>query len=195
VFPPSLIYGSVTLSIAETLSRCLTNLKCFRRGINCNLIWGTASQVPRVPEESHKRTCKNSWSSWRDLNPESPLTKQVYCALCVLDTNMKLLQLYRKVQWRALWVAYLLVLHSEGSVHWLALLGLSVVTISTSRFNFKIYTFCPHSVFTCFVWISEQTANISLYNINWLVLIAETESVYCAVRGECLDLILVNLGL
>ena len=26
--------------------------------------------------------------------------------------------------------------------------------------------FCPHSVFMCFVWISEQTAIISLYNIN-----------------------------
>jgi lipopolysaccharide assembly outer membrane protein LptD (OstA) len=27
-------------------------------------------------------------------------------------------------------------------------------------------TFCPHSVFMCFVWISDQTAIISLYNIN-----------------------------
>jgi hypothetical protein len=27
--------------------------------------------------------------------------------------------------------------------------------------------FCPHSVFMCFVWIWEQTAIISLYNINW----------------------------
>jgi len=34
----------------------------------------------------------------------------------------------------------------------------------------------------CFVWISEQTAIIFLYNINWLVCITETESVYCAVR-------------
>jgi hypothetical protein len=34
----------------------------------------------------------------------------------------------------------------------------------------------------CFVWISEQTAIISLYSINWLVFIAETECVYCAVR-------------
>ena len=43
-------------------------------------------------------------------------------------------------------------------------------------------TFCPHAVFMCFVWISEQTAIISLYNINWLVFINETECVYCAVR-------------
>jgi len=49
--------------------------------------------------------------------------------------------------------------------------------------------FCPHSVFMCFVWISEQTAIISLYNINWLVFI----SVYWAVRTECLYIIQVNL--
>jgi hypothetical protein len=44
-------------------------------------------------------------------------------------------------------------------------------------------TFCPHSVFVCFVWIWEQTAIISLYSINWLVFITETECVYCAVRS------------
>jgi hypothetical protein len=38
-------------------------------------------------------------------------------------------------------------------------------------------------VFVCFVWISEQTAIISLYSINWLVFIAEMECVYCAVRN------------
>jgi hypothetical protein len=36
----------------------------------------------------------------------------------------------------------------------------------------------------CFVRISEQTAIISLYNINWLVFITEKECVYCAVRTE-----------
>jgi hypothetical protein len=39
-------------------------------------------------------------------------------------------------------------------------------------------------VFMCFVWISEQTAIISLYSINWLVFVTETECVYCAVRTE-----------
>ena len=57
-----------------------------------------------------------------------------------------------------------------------------------------IYTancaFCPHSVFMCFVWIWEQTAIISLYNINWLVCITETECVYCAVRTGSLYIIL-----
>ena len=50
--------------------------------------------------------------------------------------------------------------------------------------TFANSTFCPHSVFMCFVWIWEQTAIISLYNINWLVCITETECVYCAVRTE-----------
>jgi len=41
------------------------------------------------------------------------------------------------------------------------------------------------------VWISEQTAIISLYNINWLVCIIETECVYCAVRTRSLYMIQV----
>jgi hypothetical protein len=52
----------------------------------------------------------------------------------------------------------------------------------TASLTFSNSTFCPHRVFTCFVWIWEQTAIISLYSINWLVFIAESESVYCAVR-------------
>jgi hypothetical protein len=40
----------------------------------------------------------------------------------------------------------------------------------------------PHAVCLCFVWISEQTAIISLHSINWLVFITETEFVYRAVR-------------
>ena len=38
----------------------------------------------------------------------------------------------------------------------------------------KNSTFCPHSVFMCFVRISEQTAIIFLYSINWLVCITVT---------------------
>ena len=34
----------------------------------------------------------------------------------------------------------------------------------------------------CFVWITEQTAIISLYSINLPIFITETECVYCAVR-------------
>jgi hypothetical protein len=46
----------------------------------------------------------------------------------------------------------------------------------------------------CFVWISEQTAIISLYSIDWLVFITETECAYCAVRTECLNTIRANLS-
>ena len=55
--------------------------------------------------------------------------------------------------------------------------------ICTGSLTFNSSTFCPHSVFMCFVWIWEQTAIISLYSIDWLVFITETECVYCAVRS------------
>jgi len=51
------------------------------------------------------------------------------------------------------------------------------------QFNIHNSTFCPHSALMCFVWIWEQTAIISLYSIDWLVFITETECVYCAVRS------------
>jgi len=61
-----------------------------------------------------------------------------------------------------------------------------VVTICTTSLTFSNSAFCPHSVFMCLVWIWEQTAIISVYSINWLFFITETESVYCAVRTEYL---------
>jgi hypothetical protein len=64
----------------------------------------------------------------------------------------------------------------------------TVVTICTTSLTFNNSPFCPHSVFMCFVWIWEQTAIISLYNLNWLVCITETECVYCAVRTGYLKL-------
>ena len=48
-----------------------------------------------------------------------------------------------------------------------------VVTIYTTTLAFNNSTFCPQSIFMCFVWISEQTTIISLYSINWLVFITE----------------------
>ena len=44
---------------------------------------------------------------------------------------------------------------------------------------------CP---FTCFLWISEQTAIISLHSNNWLVVITDKVCVYCAVWVESLKL-------
>jgi len=51
--------------------------------------------------------------------------------------------------------------HARGARQNLTLYS-QVVTICTTSNS----PFCPHSVFMCFVWISEQTAIISLYSIN-----------------------------
>ena len=64
-----------------------------------------------------------------------------------------------------------------------------MVAICTASLTFNNATFCPHSVFMCFVWISEQTAIISLYSINWLVCITERECIYCAVRTGSLNIL------
>jgi len=42
----------------------------------------------------------------------------------------------------------------------------TVTTICTTSLTFNSSTLCPHSIFMCFVRISEQTAIISLYSIN-----------------------------
>ena len=47
----------------------------------------------------------------------------------------------------------------------------------------------------CFVWIPEQPAIISLYNINWLVFITETGYVYCAVWTGYLNIIRASFSL
>jgi hypothetical protein len=41
-----------------------------------------------------------------------------------------------------------------------------VVALYTTRFNIEKIYLALRSVFVCFVWISEQTAIISLYSIN-----------------------------
>ena len=46
--------------------------------------------------------------------------------------------------------------------------------------NSRILRYAHTAVFVCFVWISEQTAIISLYSINWLVCVTEEE---CLLRG------------
>ena len=53
--------------------------------------------------------------------------------------------------------------------------------------TFSKSTFYPRTVFIYFMWIWEQTAIISLYSIDWLVFITETECVYCAVRTGYLN--------
>jgi len=69
-----------------------------------------------------------------------------------------------------------------------------VVTICTASLTFNNSTFCPHTVFMCFVWIWERTAIISLYSINWLVFITKIQCVYCAVRTGSLNVIQVKFA-
>jgi hypothetical protein len=54
-------------------------------------------------------------------------------------------------------------------------------------YNIQQFYALPTQCIYVFVWIWEQTAIISLYNINWLVFKAETECVYCAVRTGYLN--------
>jgi len=78
---------------------------------------------------------------------------------------------------------------------WILTQSLVVTLFTTSLNTKKNSTFWPHSAFMCFVRISESTAIISLYSINWLVFIAEMECVYCAVQTEYLYIIQVYFGL
>jgi hypothetical protein len=76
----------------------------------------------------------------------------------------------------------------------------TAVTICTAQrsiyvppgLTFTILRSAHTAVFMCFVWISKQTAIISLYSINWLVFITETECVYCAVRTGYLSVLQSN---
>jgi hypothetical protein len=89
---------------------------------------------------------------------------------------------------------------SEDSGHYMyrtvVIMYRTVVTICTTSLTLSNYMLCPHSCIYVFcVDISEQTAIISLYNINWLVFIIETECVYCAVRTGYLNIFQVKLNL
>jgi hypothetical protein len=77
-------------------------------------------------------------------------------------------------------VVQALDLAETGRQHFVILRIFVLVTMGTTRLTFVNSAFCPHSVFMCFVWISEQTATIFLYTINWLGFVTLTE---CLLRG------------
>jgi len=55
------------------------------------------------------------------------------------------------------------------------------------QFNIQQFYVLPTQPYLrVFLWISEQTAIISLYSINWLVFITKTQCVYCVVRTGAL---------
>jgi len=55
-----------------------------------------------------------------------------------------------------------------------------MVGLCSTDLTLENSAFCPHIVFMCFLCIWEQTAIISLYNINWLVCITHW---VCLLRG------------
>jgi hypothetical protein len=64
------------------------------------------------------------------------------------------------------------------------------LTLSSPSVTTANSTFCQHSAF---VFLIILTTVVSLYSINWMVFIIETECLYCAGRTETLDTIQANL--
>jgi hypothetical protein len=95
----------------------------------------------------------------------------------------------KSVQWKPRWC-----MQTEGTTDGQTDLKNVISYLGVYADGLRI-TFCLHSVFFYSVWISEQTAIIFLYSINWLVFIIETECVYCAVRIGYLYVIQVNLAI
>ena len=81
------------------------------------------------------------------------------------------------------------LLHEAGKNEMLTLKS-PVVTICTAKFNIHKSYVLPTQCIYVFCVDLKKTAIISLHNINWLVFITETESVYCAVQTEYLYVIL-----
>jgi len=67
------------------------------------------------------------------------------------------------------------------------LLKLTGYIMHKQVYTFKNFTFCPHTVFMCFVFISEQIATFAPYDINQLDFITDIKSVYCVVRTGSLN--------
>jgi len=69
-----------------------------------------------------------------------------------------------------------------------------VVAVCITRPCAQIFHFLS-KLSTFFIWISGQTAFISVYIIKHVVFMTETESVYCAVRTQSFNIIRVILSL
>lgn len=59
----------------------------------------------------------------------------------------------------------------------------------------KSYTFCPHSVWMCFGWISERVTMIFVPAMNCSFCVSEKECVYCAARNEFVNNLRSNRSL
>jgi len=70
-----------------------------------------------------------------------------------------------------------------------------VVTLCTTRFNAQKFFVLPiRCIYVFRLDLRTNSEIISLYIINWMDFITETESVYCAVRAVSLNVIQVTFG-
>ena len=91
----------------------------------------------------------------------------------------------------SVWISEQTAIISLYSINWLVCITEAVCFYCAVRtgYLYIILRSAHTAVFMCSVWISEQTAIISLYSINWLVCITEAVCVYCAVRTESMCII------
>ena len=110
----------------------------------------------------------------------------VYCAARTGYLYIILCSAHTAVFMCFVWISEQTAIISLYSINWLVFITERKCVYCAVRTGSLYIILCSAhtAVFMCFVWISEQTAIISLYNINWLVFITELECVYCAVRTE-----------
>jgi hypothetical protein len=49
-----------------------------------------------------------------------------------------------------------------------------------------------HTVYLCILWFSEKGAIISIISVNWLVIVMDTQYVFCEVETEFFSIIQMN---
>jgi hypothetical protein len=67
-----------------------------------------------------------------------------------------------------------------------------ILCITGNKHKKKYFTFCPHRVFTCFVWTSQKNNNYFTAKLSMIVFTNHAVSVYRAVRPENLNTVQVN---
>jgi hypothetical protein len=56
--------------------------------------------------------------------------------------------------------------------------------VYTICFNVETAAVYPQDIFFIFIWLSEQTAIISIYSIHQLVFVTETQYAFCGIGAE-----------
>jgi hypothetical protein len=167
------------------------NLRSFAEPLSCPLraLFNHATKFAFVPVNEDKWFCFCQESNFEPLKLSGCF---MYCqkfyflptlCMCVcfvrISQQTAIISLY-SIHW-------LVFINETESVYWAVRAECTQYELIfyTTRFDIKTLRFA-HPVFLCFIWIWEQTAIISLYNIHWLVFICDMEYVYCAVRCKYL---------